>query len=116
MADRILFLGWNRPVAGREQQAMQLFQKSMEIFGGLQSKGLIESFEPVILSSHGGDLNGYIMIRTDADKLSEVRKDDTFFDFTIEARYCLDGFGVIPGYIGEGINDLMTRWAKLISE
>ena len=51
MADQVLFLGWNRVVAGREQQAMQLWQKSMEYYGGLQSGGLIESFEPVILSA-----------------------------------------------------------------
>jgi hypothetical protein len=29
MADRVLFIGWNRPVVGREQQAMKLFQKAM---------------------------------------------------------------------------------------
>ena len=38
---------------------MQLWQKSMEFYGGLQSNGRIESFEPVLLSAHGGDLNGY---------------------------------------------------------
>ncbi len=36
MADRILFIGWNRVVAGREQQGMQLWQKTMEYYGGLQ--------------------------------------------------------------------------------
>jgi hypothetical protein len=34
MADRILFIGWNRVVAGREQQAMQLWQKSMAAYVG----------------------------------------------------------------------------------
>ena len=116
MADRVLFLGWNRSVAGREQQAMQLFQKTMEFYGGLQAGGRIESFEPVILSAHGGDLNGFILIKGDADKLEEVRKDDTFINFTIEANYCLDGFGVVPGYIGEGLSDVFSRWARLFSE
>ena len=78
MADRILFIGWNRVVAGREQQAMQLWQKSMEFYGGLQSNGRIDSFEPVLLSAHGGDLNGYMILRGDADKLAGVQEDDTF--------------------------------------
>ncbi len=116
MADRILFIGWNRVVTGREQQAMQLWQKSMEFYGGLQSNGRIDSFEPVLLSSHGGDLNGYVMLRGDADKLAGVREDDTFIDFVIEADFCLDGFGVVPGWIGEGITDVLTRWSKLFSE
>ena len=76
MADRILFIGWNRVVAGREQQAMQLWQKSMEFYGGLQSNGRIDSFEPVLLSAHGGDLNGYMILRGDADKLAGVQEDD----------------------------------------
>ena len=28
MADSVLFIGWNRSVKGREQQAMQLFPES----------------------------------------------------------------------------------------
>ena len=116
MADRVLFLGWNRSVAGREQQAMQLFQKAMEFYGGLQADGRIESFEPVILSAHGGDLNGFILLKGEAEKLEEVRRDDTFTNLSTEANYCLDGFGIVPGYIGEGLTDVFSRWTKLISE
>ena len=114
MANHVIFIGWNRSIAGREQQAMQLFQKSMEYYGQLQSKGLIESFEPVILVSHGGDLNGFILIKGAAQKLDEVRRDETFVNYSIEASYCLDGFGVVPGYIGETITDVFSRWSKLI--
>ena len=116
MADRILFLGWNRSVAGRVQQALQLFQKAMEFYGGLQADGRIESFEPVVLAAHGGDLNGFTLLRGEAEKLDEVRRDDTFVNLTIEANYCLEGFGIVPGYIGEGITDAFSRWSKLISE
>jgi hypothetical protein len=71
MADRVLFIGWNRPVVGREQQAMELWQKAMEYYGKLQADGRIESFEPVILTAHGGDLNGFVMLRGGAEKLAE---------------------------------------------
>jgi hypothetical protein len=114
MADRILFIGWNRVVAGREQQANQLFQKSLEFYGKLQADGRIESFEPVILASHGGDLNGFIILRGNAQKLAEVREDDTFIDLTTEGVFYTEGFGVINGYIGEGLTDVFSRWSKLI--
>lgn len=114
MADQLIFLGWNRPVAGREQQALQLFQKSMEFWGGLQAEGRIESFEPVLLSQHGGDLNGFVLIKGEAGKLFEIQKDDTFLDLTIECGYCLDGFGVVTGYIGDALTDRMSRWSKFI--
>jgi hypothetical protein len=75
MANRILFLGWSRVVAGREQLAMQLWQKSMEYYTGLQSDGRIESFEPVLLWAHGGDLNGFVIVRGDAEKLAGVERE-----------------------------------------
>jgi len=115
MANAVIFLGWNRPSVGREQQAMQVFQKSLEFYTKLQTEGRIESFEPVILSSHGGNLNGFVLLRGDAEKLSEIRRDETFVDIVIEAEYCVDGFGHVDGYIGEGLDDVITRWAKLFS-
>ncbi len=78
MADNVLFIGWNRSVKGREQQAMQLFQKVIEYYGGLKADGRIESFEPVMLAAHGGDLNGFFLLKGEVEKLDEVRRDDTF--------------------------------------
>ena len=114
MADRILFIGWNRAVVGREQQAMQLFPKTVEFYGKLQAEGRIESFEPVLLSAHGGDLNGFFLLKGKAKKLAEVRGDETFLDLTIEAEYCLEGFGIVSGFIGEALTDVFSRWSKLI--
>ena len=114
MGDRVLFIGWNRPVAGREQQAMQLFQKTMEFNGKLQADGRIESYEPVLLAAHGGDLNGFLLLKGNAEQLAEVRRDDAFLDLQVEAGYCLQGFGIVLGYIGEGLTDLLSRWSKLV--
>ena len=115
MADRVLVIGWNRSVPGREQQAMQLFQKVVEFYGKLQADGRIESFEPVLLTAHGGDLNGFFLLKGDAEKLAEIRREDTFIDLTFEAGYCLEGFGVIVGYVGEGLTDAFSRWSKLFT-
>jgi hypothetical protein len=115
MANRILFLGWNRLVAGREQQGMDLFSKSIEAYTKWQNEGTRESFEPVFLSAHGGDLNGFIMLKGEADKLNELREDEEFIDMVIQAEYCLEGFGVVPGYIGEDLMGMFARWSKLVS-
>ena len=112
MADRVLFIGWNRPTTGREKQAAQLFQKTLEFYGKLVNDGRIESFEPVILSVHGGDLNGFMLLRGNADKLAKLREDADFMDMTIEAELCLDGVGIVLGYIGDGLMDVFSRWMK----
>ena len=115
MADSALFIGWNRSVAGREQQAMNLFMNVMEYYGQLQGEGRIESFEPVILAAHGGDLNGFVLIRGDEAKLDEIRREEAFLNNVIEANFCLEGFGVIPGYIGDGVTKVFSLWAKQFS-
>jgi hypothetical protein len=114
MANSVIFIGWDRPVVGREKQAMQLFQKAMEYHSKLQADGRIESFEAVILSAHGGDLNGFIMLKGDAKKLAEIREEDTFVQLVIEGGYCLQGYGVVPGYSGAGVTNVLSQWSKLI--
>ena len=59
-------------------------------------------------------MNGFVMVKGEAEKLSEIQEDDTFIDFTVEAGYCLEGYGVIVGYIGDGLTDRFSRWLKLI--
>ena len=116
MANAVLFIGWKRPVPGREQQAMGLFQKGIEYYAKSQSEGKIESYEPVILAAHGGDLNGFILVKGDAVKLSELRREDAFIENVIEAGFCLEGFGVIDGAIGESLTNSLTQWSKLIGK
>jgi len=114
MAESVIFIGWDRPIVGREKQAMQLFQKVMEYYSKLQTSGRIESFDAVILSAHGGDLNGFVVLKGDAMKLAEIRREDTFLQQVIEGGYCLQGYGVVPGYIGPGVTKILSQWSKLI--
>ena len=116
MANAALFLGWNRAIPGREQQATNLFGKAVEYYTRAQSEGKIESFDPVLLSAHGGDLNGFMLIKGDAAKLYEFRREDTFVEYIIEAEFCLESVGVIDGYIGEAISAVLSRYSKLIGK
>ena len=115
MANQAIFLAWNRPIPGREQQAMKLWSKTMEYCGQLVADGKIESWEPVLLSAHGGDMNGFFLVKGDGENISSLQREDAWIDLTIEANHCLEGFGLIRAWIGEGISDIMTRWSNLIS-
>ena len=116
MADKALFLGWNRPVIGREKEAAALFAKTLEYYGELQSKGTIESFEPVIMSRHGGDLNGFVLVRGETDKLNALKEDSQFLDLVIETGHVCEGFGIVDCYLGAKLMDVMARWTKTISQ
>jgi hypothetical protein len=114
MADRISFTGWTRPVVGREKQAIQLFQKATAYYSKLKAEGKIESFESFLLMPHGGDLNGFTVIKGDAKKLAEIHDDPTAVELRMEASYCLEGYGIVAGYTGEALTNLFPQWLKLI--
>jgi hypothetical protein len=114
MANRVLFLGWNRAIPGREKQGMDLFQKTTGILNKWQADGRIERFEVIFLSSHGGDLNGFWLLYGTETKLAELRQDKTFLEINIEAGFCLDGYGLVLGYTGEGLAEILPTYSKLI--
>ena len=65
MANAALVIGWGPVVPGREQKALQVFGEAIQYYTRLQQQGQIESFEPVALEPHGGDLNGFLLVRGD---------------------------------------------------
>jgi hypothetical protein len=95
MADAGLFIGWGEVVRGREAEATELFDESLAFYGRLQEEGTIESFEPVFLEPHGGDLNGFILIRGDAEKLAALRVSEEFTQLSLRVGLIVDGFGVV---------------------
>jgi hypothetical protein len=78
MAGEALFLGWGPVIRGREQKSLQVFQETVEYYGKLQQEGKIESFEPVLVAPHGGDLGGFVLLRGERGRLDEVRSSEEF--------------------------------------
>jgi hypothetical protein len=114
MADAGLFVGFGNPVRGREDQAIELFNETLGWYTRLQEEGEIESFEPVFLEPHGGDLNGFILIRGDAEKLSKLRVSDEFTQFTIKASLCVDSIGVVGADMAERIQRQLAFYTEQI--
>ena len=83
MADAGLFIGWGEVVRGRETEALEVFNETLAYYGRLQEEGAIESFEPVFLEPHGGDLSGFILIRgtpRSSRRCASTRSSTTFID------------------------------------
>ena len=116
VADYALFVGWGSLVRGRETQAVKVFGESVQYYAELQQKGIIESFEPFLLEPHGGDLNGFILIRGDKDKLAHLRADVEFERRTLRASTIVDSVGVIMAYTGGRVAELMGSFEKDIAD
>lgn len=108
MADAGLFIGWGQVVRGREKRAVEVFNESIEYWGGLQSEGKIEDFEVVLLSPHGGDLAGFALLRGSAEQMAALRDDEEFALRVTRADLIIDNQGVVDAVLGEAIGSSMS--------
>ncbi len=116
MATSAIFVGWGGVVRGRERKAMQVFGEAVELWTSLQAQGRIESFEPVFLEPHGGDLAGFFLLRGDPGRLAALRQDDAFLRVISRANLIVEGLGVVGANTGAAIEDQMARFAAATEE
>ena len=110
MADAALFIGWGQVVRGREKRAVQVFNESVEYWGSLQGDGRIEDFEVVLLGPHGGDLQGFALLRGSQDQMGALRADEEFQRRTTRADLIIESQGVVDALVGEGIARGMAQY------
>jgi hypothetical protein len=116
MSSNVIFFGWDRPLQGQSQAAQELFGEFMQYLGGLQQAGTIQSFEPVFLDPHGGDLNGFCLIRGEGDKLDGMLGSEAWEDLVTRADFYLSGIGVVRGAAGDLLTGRLARYQRLISD
>ena len=112
MADAGLFIGWGEVVRGREDRALDVFNETLEFYGQLQADGRIENFEVALLDPHGGELQGYVMLRGSEDQIDAVRRDEDFQRLMIKGSLVVDDLGTIPALIGDGLARAMTMYQE----
>src|SRR5215813_773863 len=100
MADSGLFVGFGLPVRGRERLATKVFGEAVEYYSRLQQQGEIESFEPVLLEAHGGELGGFFLLRGEQDKLARVRGSEEFARHTARGQLVAENLGVVGAMLG----------------
>lgn len=116
MADSILFLGWGFPVRGRERQAQNVFQESVEYWGRLQSEGKIESLQVAFLTPHGGDLNGFAILQGEAEALDEIQRSEEFAVMLTRANLIVESLGVVTGITGDELGAQLQRGMAQLDE
>lgn len=116
MADAGLFIGWGEVARGREAEAVEVFNSTMEYFAGLQADGTIESVEPVFLEAHGGDLNGFFYLRGDAGKLAALRVDEQFEATITRASLVVNNMGVVGTSTGARLERQMSTYMEAIAQ
>jgi hypothetical protein len=116
MADAGLFIGWGAPIVGREAKGLEVFNEALAYYARLQQEGVIESFETALLEPHGGELQGFILLRGSEEGLARLRVDDEFVRMSTRASLIVEGVGVVSAALGDGLETAITTYQQAISE
>lgn len=116
MADRLLFLGWDEVVRGREERAVEVFNECVGLYGRMQQEGRIERFDAVFLTPTGSGLQGYFEIHGTAEQIYACREDPEFQRAFLDATMIVDNMHMVDGYTNEGIARQMEMFQEAISK
>lgn len=114
MSSNAIFFGWNRSLPGRERISAEHFSEFVSYLGGLHKGGKIQSFDVVFLNPHGGDMNGFFLIRGESSKLDAVVASDDWVKHMVRANMHLDGSGAVRAVTGDAVMQRMDLWKSLI--
>lgn len=110
----VLFIGANRPVVGREQEAMGFWMETSGWLDNQERMGWFARWDGCWLTAHGGDMNTCIVCWGDRAKLDEWRRTDGFEAWVFRAMNCMEGVGVIPGVSFSAAKETMDRRSKAL--
>lgn len=116
MADHGLFVGWGAVVPGREAKSLDVFGEVVELYGKLQADGRIESFDVALLEPHGGDLEGFALIRGTREQMEAVQTDPEFRSSLTKGAMVVQNLGVVAAYMGEALGSEMATFQQAIAD
>ncbi|QIK75112.1 hypothetical protein [Nocardioides piscis] len=103
MSESALFIGWGQTVRGREQRSLDVFNDAVTYYGERLQDGSIESFDPVILDPHGGDLQGFFLIKGSAQGLAAMMDSEEFQRLHVRATMIVDNLGIIRAHVDDEV-------------
>ena len=108
MADHGVFMGFGAPARGRESGATKVFTEFVQYLGAQQAQKNIESFEPVFLQAHGGDLGGFFLVKGEREKLDRMIASEEFDKLLTRALFVVDHIGVVNASFGGRLQKLLA--------
>ena len=107
-----IFFAWNRSIPGREQISGEHFGEFVAYLGERAQSGEIQGFDVVFLDTHGGDLNGFFLIRGDSNSLDALTASREWTVHMTRASLHLEGSGAVRGVTGDGVAQRMELWTE----
>jgi hypothetical protein len=110
VAKGAIFVGWGSIITGREKAAPGVLNNAMQYLMSLQKNGIVDAVEAVALEPHGGDLEGFVLIRGEKDALAMLRVDNEFVKVIVGVQLVHTKVGVVWAYAGAEMQSLFRTW------
>src|SRR2546428_9386009 len=112
MADNGIFVGFGTPTRGRENGATKVFTEFSQYLGAQQAQKNVESFEPVFLQAHGGDLGGFFLVKGEGEKLGKMVASEEFDKLVTRALFIVEHFGVGNASFGGRVPQVLGSFPR----
>ena len=116
MSESALFVGWGQPVRGREKRSLDVFNDAVTYYGERVADGTIDSIEPVLLNPHGGDLQGFFLVKGSAAGLATMKASEEFQKLHTRAGMIVEDLGIIDAWVGDGVLAQLGHFSDAASE
>ena len=103
MSESGLFVGWGQPVRGREKRSLDVFNDAVTYYGERLADGSIDSFDPVLLNPHGGDLQGFFLVKGPAQGIATMMATEEFQRLHARAGMIVENLGIIQAWVDDGV-------------
>lgn len=115
MADRVLLISWGRPVPGREERGLEVFNEAVGLYGRKQQDGKIEAFDVALLVPNA-KLDGYIAVRGSGDQIALLQEDEEYQRNMADASLIVEDLAVCVGYTNEGVARQMEIYQDAVGK
>ena len=109
MATALLFIGWDRPVAGKEKEAWKYFMEEGDAaLDQVPEAGILRARRTGRAHAAQRDLNGFVLLFGERAKLDELRRTDEFERFSISLGMLFEATASSPASTTKACR---RRWA-----
>jgi hypothetical protein len=112
----VLVISANRPIPGRENEAMKLWMETGTWLDSQQKAGRFTRWDGFWLTPHGSNVNSAFICYGERAKLDEWRRTDEFEAWVFRASTNLENLAVVPGVNYAAGKETMDRRAKALGE
>ena len=76
----------------------------------------ISTSPPVLPEAHGGELDGFFLLRGDQDKLARIHSSEEFERLTVRAQLIVENLGIVGAALGGRLMSQLSVFGAQVEE